>query len=112
MPAALGVTAYTIDQLTSGGAAFIVKIDVEGSEGALFRSNTEWVDRTDLVMVECHDWLFPGSKTSNALLRRLTSADFELLLNGENMMFLLSDAAVHATAPKVAPPVAAAPLVH
>jgi FkbM family methyltransferase len=109
MPAASGVAAYTIEQLTGGGAAFIVKIDVEGSEGALFRSNTEWVDRTDLVMVECHDWLFPGSKTSNAILRRLTSADFELLLNGENMMFLLSDAAVmEATAPKVASPIAAA----
>jgi Methyltransferase FkbM domain len=42
----------------------IAKIDIEGAEANLFRSNIEWVWRTHLVAIEFHDWMLPDQRTS------------------------------------------------
>ena len=47
----------------------IVKVDIEGGEYALFRSNTAWLNHTDLLIAETHDWLFPGQDTSRTLFQ-------------------------------------------
>lgn len=38
----------------------IVKMDIEGAEHGVLSSNSEWVDRTDALCVELHDWAVPG----------------------------------------------------
>ena len=40
---------------------FIVKIDIEGFEADLFSTNTEWVDRTPVIIAELHDWFIANS---------------------------------------------------
>jgi FkbM family methyltransferase len=42
------IPGFTIDQLSEGKPILVVKVDIEGAEKELFRSNTDWMDRTDL----------------------------------------------------------------
>jgi FkbM family methyltransferase len=65
----------------------IVKVDIEGGESALFRSNIGWLDRTDLLIVETHDWLFPGQGTSGTLFSAISGRNFEVIHKGEYISF-------------------------
>lgn len=85
-----GVDAVTIDGLLERyGAerALIVKVDIEGAEHALFRSNLNWLDRVDLLTVETHDWLFPGKGTSATLFQAIAGRTFEVIHKGEYLSF-------------------------
>jgi FkbM family methyltransferase len=83
------VTINSLMQQYSADRILIVKVDIEGAEHALFRSNIEWLDRTELLIIETHDWLFPGQGISRNLFTALAGRRFELLQNGENMFFFL-----------------------
>lgn len=38
----------------------ILKIDIEGAEADLFRSNTLWLSRVNMVIIELHEYINPG----------------------------------------------------
>lgn len=87
---ATSVEAVTIAALMQRHEArrnLIVKVDIEGGESALFRSNIGWLDQTDLLIVETHDWLFPGQATSRTLFAALAGRDFEVIHKGEYISF-------------------------
>jgi hypothetical protein len=65
--------------------ALIVKVDIEGYETSLFRSNTAWAAQTPLVVFEMHDWLFHWRGTGDAIFRRLTQRPRDYLVRGENI---------------------------
>jgi FkbM family methyltransferase len=67
------------------GTVFIVKIDIEGGEAALFRSNTEWVGDAAMITVELHDWLYPWEHTSQSFLSAVSSFPMDFLVRGENV---------------------------
>lgn len=80
--------AYSIPELVEmqpGGTLLIVKIDIEGGESALFRSNTQWLRDAGMVTIELHDWLYPGGGTSRAFLQSLATANVDFLIRGENV---------------------------
>ncbi|MBV1693294.1 MAG: FkbM family methyltransferase [Hyphomicrobiales bacterium] len=84
------VTAVTIEEMLQryrARRALIVKVDIEGAEHALFRSNLGWLDRTDLLTVETHDWLFPGEGTSSTLFSAIAGRRFEVIHKGEYISF-------------------------
>jgi len=84
------IDAVTIDAVMQRHAAnrnLIVKVDIEGGEEALFRSNTDWLDRTSLLIVETHDWLFPGQGTSRTLFSAIAGRNFEVIQKGEYISF-------------------------
>ena len=86
----MSVEAVTIDALMQRHGArrnLIVKVDIEGGESALFRSNIGWLDHTDLLIVETHDWLFPGQGTSRTLFSALSGRKFEVIYKGECISF-------------------------
>jgi FkbM family methyltransferase len=85
--------AFTIDQISKGRPILIVKIDIEGSEKALFRSNTEWIDRTDLIAIELHDRIFPNEGTSQTFVKAIAGRCHEITTNGENLFLLLQQGA-------------------
>ena len=62
----------------------IVKIDVEGSEVTLFRSNVDWVTQTPVIVFEDHDWLFSWRGTFHAVASVLVKERRDYLHNGEN----------------------------
>jgi FkbM family methyltransferase len=63
----------------------IVKVDIEGYETSLFRSNTAWAAQTPLVVFEMHDWLFHWRGTGDAIFRCLTQRPRDYLMRGENI---------------------------
>jgi FkbM family methyltransferase len=86
-----GVPVVTIDdafKASRGDEPFIVKVDIEGFERDLFASNLDWLDRTYVVFVEPHDWMFPGERPSGPLQRAMARQPFELLIAGDNLVYV------------------------
>jgi FkbM family methyltransferase len=81
------VSGYTVDKLSGGQPILVAKIDIEGAESALFRSNTSWLSRTDLLVIELHDWKLPGQGSSRTFFRAIAERKFEFLQKGEHSFF-------------------------
>jgi len=80
--------AWTIPEIMEQAGAsrcLLVKVDIEGGEAALFRSNTGWLAATQSLAVELHDWMLPGRGTSRAMLVSLAEAGFEFRVGAENL---------------------------
>ena len=82
------ITERTDAQAGKPSALFIVKVDIEGFEADLFETGTEWISETAAVYIEVHDWLFPNKRTSQSMQKAMWGQGFEILLQGENMMFI------------------------
>ena len=90
------VPSVTIPELLAKDAnvqPIIVKVDIEGAETALFRSNTEWVDDIPLLIFEPHDnlwhWLGTWQGTGHAFFSTLARRKHEYLFRGENVFAFL-----------------------
>lgn len=85
---ALPVSMVSMPELLEESEAqlfpLVCKIDIEGGEAALFAKNTAWVDRFPLIIIELHDWLFPGEGNSRNFLRAIAANDFDFMYRGEN----------------------------
>jgi FkbM family methyltransferase len=79
----------TLMKLFSNTDNFIVKIDIEGSEGELFGNKNNWdiLNSFEIVIVEIHDWMFPGCKTANFLFEWSAFYNRDVCINGENLWF-------------------------
>jgi FkbM family methyltransferase len=65
---------------------FIIKIDIEGFEKALFSKNTDWVSKFPIIIIEPHDWMLPKVGVSQNLLRILAKSDRDFIIQGENII--------------------------
>jgi FkbM family methyltransferase len=63
----------------------LIKIDIEGAEQAMFRSNTSWIDKMPLMIVELHDWMFPQGGTSTNFLSCVARMRCDFIVQGENV---------------------------
>lgn len=87
------VTTYTMNGIRrlapDSEGIFIAKIDIEGAEQQLFRSNTEWAAETDILIIELHDWMIPWEGSSNAFFRTLaTLPRFDYFARKENIFIV------------------------
>jgi FkbM family methyltransferase len=62
---------------------FILKIDIEGSEHSLFSGDTSAFNRFPLILMEPHDWMLPGQRSSLPFFRFHTDAGREFALKNE-----------------------------
>lgn len=69
----------------------VVKIDIEGFETEVFGAGGEWLDQVPLVIVELHDWMLPGARTSHVVLSRLLQSDRDFVIAGENLFCMLNN---------------------
>jgi FkbM family methyltransferase len=67
---------------------FIVKIDIEGFESDLFLDNVDWLSEVYMIIIEPHDWIMPGKKTSQSLQVAMGRCDFEIFISGENLVYV------------------------
>lgn len=67
---------------------FIAKIDIEGFEGDVFKHNLEWINEASLVYLEPHDWMLPGKGSSRSFQNAFGERDFDMLLQGENILYV------------------------
>ncbi|HEY6834279.1 MAG TPA: FkbM family methyltransferase [Pseudolabrys sp.] len=83
-----GIRTTTINDILQrepNGVPLLVKIDIEGGEVELFRSKTEWVERTPLIVLELHDWLGGWRGTGHAVFSRLSRHPRDYMQRGENI---------------------------
>ncbi len=69
----------------------ICKIDIEGGERDLFRTNDAWIDQFPLIIIELHDWLLPGIGNSRNFLSTISKRNFDLIYRGENIFCFNND---------------------
>ena len=92
-----GVQGVTVPEIlarypsSSGYLPFIVKIDIEGFESDLFAENTDWVNNFPILIIEMHDWLFPGQRTSANFLKTIAGLDRDFVYLGENVFSIKND---------------------
>lgn len=95
-PEGSGISAFGIDDLcrrSGNDHPLIVKLDIEGAQGALFSANTDWVARTDLITLELDDWLLPWQGSSHNFFRCLSQYPFDYLLHKESIFCFRDEAA-------------------
>ena len=83
-----GIDVLTIDRVMKEfdtAVPFIVKIDIEGFESDLFSSNTEWIRRFPLILIELHDWLLPGQACSQNFLKAISAENRDFVHQGETI---------------------------
>jgi FkbM family methyltransferase len=86
-----GIPIVTVDDAfahSAGDTPFIVKIDIEGFESDLFKSNLDWIAQAFVVMIEPHDWMLPGQMTSRAFQQAMAAHPFEMFIRGENILYV------------------------
>ena len=64
---------------------FITKIDIEGAESALFRSNTEWMSAMVLIAIELHDRHYPFKFIGRNFYREIGKHNVEIVFSMENI---------------------------
>jgi FkbM family methyltransferase len=82
------VRLVTVEQLLDTANTqniLIAKVDIEGSEADLFESNANWVDLSELIILEPHDWLLPGEANSKNFIKALANKNRDFLIYGENI---------------------------
>ncbi|HEB86449.1 MAG TPA: FkbM family methyltransferase [Gammaproteobacteria bacterium] len=82
------VPGYTVSDLLSmlpAAEPLLVKIDIEGSQQALFSENTQWVERFPCIIMELEDWLFPWRGTSTSFFACTSRFAMDYLISGENI---------------------------
>lgn len=70
---------------------FLVKVDIEGFEHNLFSSNTNWIDRCAILIIELHDWMLPKSANSANFLKAVSDRDRDFVFRGENVFSIKND---------------------
>jgi len=84
-------SAIVADATARGDVPFIFKIDIEGGEADLFREDTAWVQAFPLLIIELHDWRYPGTANSRNFLRVIATFNFDVVLRGENVFCFNND---------------------
>ncbi|HYF22201.1 MAG TPA: FkbM family methyltransferase [Caulobacteraceae bacterium] len=83
------VTVDDLRALVDGPTGLlVVKVDIEGFEADLFAGDVSWLDDTEVLIVEPHDWMLPGARSSRSLQKALFARDFEMLIRGESLIFV------------------------
>jgi FkbM family methyltransferase len=75
----------------SGYTPFLLKVDIEGAEKSLFTGPASVFDQFPLIVVEPHDWLFPGQRTSVEFFRFHAQAGREFAMHNENIASIVCD---------------------
>lgn len=70
---------------------FLLKVDIEGAEKSLFAGSASELDRFPLIVVEPHDWMLPGQRTSVEFFRFHAQAGREFAMNHENVASIVCD---------------------
>lgn len=91
-PTVDAVPVSAIVQARAGDCApFIAKIDIEGAEAELFSANLEWIDAFPLIVIELHDWLYPGERTSRNFLKAISERDRDFVYLDENIFSIRNE---------------------
>jgi FkbM family methyltransferase len=70
----------------------ILKIDIEGSELALFLENyDQWLPKVKMIIIELHDWLIPGCSKPFLEAIQKSISNYSYFVCGENTVIVNND---------------------
>lgn len=75
----------------SGYTAFLLKVDIEGAEKSLFTGPASVLEQFPLIIIEPHDNVFPGQRTSLEFFRFHVGAQREFAMHHENIASIVCD---------------------
>jgi FkbM family methyltransferase len=64
---------------------FLLKVDIEGAERTMFTASPDLLNQFPLIVMEPHDWMFPGEHTSAAFFRFHADMGREFAMRQENV---------------------------
>ena len=75
---------------------FLIKIDIEGHEKELFKSNFEWINDFKIIIIEIHDWMMPNQNNSYTFFKSISDImnkhkKRDFLISGENLISIRND---------------------
>ena len=70
---------------------FLIKIDIEGGEQHLFEKNLEWIDKFKIIIIEPHDWMYPGQNTFQNFLKSISHLNRDFVILNENIISIRND---------------------
>lgn len=73
---------------------FLLKIDIEGAEKTLFSGDTSALAVFPLIIMEPHDWLFPGTLSSQGFFRFHVNTGREFCMRNENVASIALDSSL------------------
>jgi len=86
-----GTTASrTVEDLVATvprGRLVLLKLDVEGAEIEIISHSAEAIRGCPCVMIEPHDWIWPGKNSLAPLFGVLAGRRIDTVITGENLMF-------------------------
>jgi len=85
------ITVNEIIEQFSDCKPFIIKVDIEGFERNLFSSDTSWIDKFPILIIELHDWMLPFEGNSKNFLKIIASKNRDFLYIGENVFSISHD---------------------
>ena len=92
--AGAAVPAFRIEALLARcpkARLLILKLDVEGAEKEICAASTDILRGVPCIVLEPHDWLFPGRACMAPLFAALAQMVFDTLVVGEIVVFLSPD---------------------
>jgi hypothetical protein len=69
-----------------------LKVDIEGSEKSVFDGDAGTLNSFPLIIVEPHDWMFPGQMISQPFFRFHLAAGREFCMKHENIASIICEA--------------------
>ena len=88
------INAITMDVILEKFSAYrplICKIDIEGGEKDLFRTNDDWIDQFPLIIIELHDWMLPGTSNSKNFLKAIAKRNFDIIYHRSENLFCFNN---------------------
>jgi FkbM family methyltransferase len=70
---------------------FLLKIDIEGAESSLFSADTSAFDKFPVIIIEPHDWMLPGERSTLGFLTYQVASGRELCIRGEHLVSFASN---------------------
>jgi FkbM family methyltransferase len=87
----ISLTTLLSSEPASCCSPFLLKVDIEGAEKSLFAGPASELDKFPLIIVEPHDWMLPGQRTSVEFFRFHAQAGREFAMNHENVASIVCD---------------------
>jgi FkbM family methyltransferase len=81
----ISLASILAEKTASRYTPFLLKVDIEGAEKSLFSGPASTLDQFPLIIMEPHDWMFPGQQTSVEFFRFHSQAGREFAMNHENI---------------------------
>ena len=87
----VGLEGLLRSKVAEGCSPLLLKVDIEGAEAGLFAGDTSMVNSFPVILMEPHDWMLPGQRSSGSFFRFHAAAGREFCMRAENVASIAWD---------------------